>query len=239
VRRAMQRTTVMVLTVTLLVVLARPAAAATVTNGGFETGSLAGWTAVDQAGSDGSWLAYRGTSAPDSGSVLPAPPVGTFAAITDQLGHGSHVLYQDLTIDSDAPMLSLTVFYVNQADRFVDGPGLDYTQGDNQRFRVDVLRAGADPFSVASADIVTTIFSTSASSPLELAATVMQVDLRGQIGQTVRLRLAEVDTLQFLNAGVDGVVLTASSSPVGPTTTGAPSLATPAAPVAARPAFTG
>jgi len=235
----MQRTTVMVLTVTLLVVLARPAAAAIVTNGGFETGSLAGWTVVDQAGSDGSWLAYHGTSAPDSGSVLPPPPEGTFAAITDQLGHGSHVLYQDLAIESDAPVLSLTVFYVNQADRFVDGPGLDYTQGDNQRFRVDVLRAGADPFSVAAADIVTTIFSTNASSPLELTPTVMQVDLRGEIGKTVRLRLAEVDTLQFLNAGVDGVVLSASGSSVGPTTTGAPSPATPATPVAARPAFTG
>jgi hypothetical protein len=226
---------VVVMAIVLFAAMA-PAGASTVVNGGFEAGSLSGWTAVDQAGSDGSWLVYQGVEAPDSGSVLPAPPAGTFAAVTDQLGHGSHVLYQDLAIETAAPVLELTLFYVNQADRFVDGPALDFTAGDNQRFRVDVLRAGADPFSVAPADVLAEVFTTTSASPLSLTATVMRVDLRAHAGSTVRLRLAEVDTLQFLNAGVDGVALVADGS--GSSTT-VPPPASPAAPVTARPAFTG
>jgi hypothetical protein len=222
----------------IVVGVARPAVAAPVSNGGFESGTLGGWTEVDQPGSDGGWLAYQGTSAPDSGSVLPAPPEGTFAAITDQLGHGSHVLYQDLTVDPAASTLELRVFYVNQADRFVDGPGLDFMAGENQRFRVDVLRAGADPFSVDPADIVATAFSSSAGSALELPATVVRVDLAGSAGQTVRLRAAEVDTLQFLNAGVDAVTFLPTPTPSPSTTTLLPP-ASPAMPVLARPAFTG
>jgi hypothetical protein len=146
------------------------------------------------------------------------------------------VLYQDLTVDAAASTLELRVFYVNQADRFVDGPGLDFTAGDNQRFRVDVLRAGADPFSVDPADIVATVLSTTVGSSLELPATVMRVDLAAQAGQAVRLRAAEVDTLQFLNAGIDAVAFLPTGTP-STTVLGPP--AVPATPVAARPAFTG
>ena len=44
------------------------------TNGDFETGTLSGWTVVDNADFPGSWFAYSGTSAPLSGRRVAAPP---------------------------------------------------------------------------------------------------------------------------------------------------------------------
>jgi hypothetical protein len=225
------------------------AATSTVGNGGFETGSLAGWTVTDQPGSDGSWFAYAGTEAPDSHSVLPLPPAGTYAAITDQLGHGTHVLSQDLAITPSTAVLAFQVFYVNQADRFVTPASFDFQAGPNQQFRVDVLRAGADPLGADPGSVLVSAFATKVGDPLELSATRVQIDLSAWSGQTVRLRAVEVDTLQFLNAGIDDVTLT--PAPSGPTTTtgaiatsttsaGTGATTVPAAlPVTATPSFTG
>src|SRR6266852_631235 len=73
-----------------------PLATDLVINGDFEAGSLTGWTVRDQAGGDGSWFIQRGTMSPESGFLVPAPPQGSFAAMTDQFGPGSHILYQDI-----------------------------------------------------------------------------------------------------------------------------------------------
>jgi len=69
-----------------------------VTNGGFESGNFTGWTVVNQAGGNGNWFNYTGTSSPASGHTIPAPPEGTRAAITDQGAPGSHELYQDIVL---------------------------------------------------------------------------------------------------------------------------------------------
>ena len=59
-------------------VLASGAAAATVTNGNFETGDTTGWTTfnANADGSDGDWLVYSGTTSPVSASPILAPPEG-------------------------------------------------------------------------------------------------------------------------------------------------------------------
>ena len=67
-----------------------------ISNGGFESG-LASWTRADQIGSDGTFSSQSGTVSPVSGNTVPAPPQGTTAAMTDALGPGSHILYQDFT----------------------------------------------------------------------------------------------------------------------------------------------
>jgi hypothetical protein len=74
--------------------------AATVTNGGFETGNFTGWTVVNQAGGSGNWFVYTGTTSPLSGFTIAAPPVGTHAAVSDQTSRGSHVLYQDVALEA-------------------------------------------------------------------------------------------------------------------------------------------
>src|SRR5215210_103479 len=72
------------------------ASGATVANGGFGAGSFAGWSVANQAGGSGDWFVYTGTSTPLNGFPVAAPPEGTHAAVTDQGGPGSHVLYQDV-----------------------------------------------------------------------------------------------------------------------------------------------
>src|SRR5262245_47193349 len=63
--------------------------AATIVNGGFETGDFTGWTVVNQPGGSGDWFVYSGTDSPLSHFSIAAPPEGTHAAVTDQHGPGS------------------------------------------------------------------------------------------------------------------------------------------------------
>jgi predicted RNA methylase len=79
------------------VALAIPAgaSAATITNAGFESGDLTGWTVVDSGA--GTWSVYTGSAAA-GGLAVGAPPEGTHGATTSQNLPGSHVLYQDVAL---------------------------------------------------------------------------------------------------------------------------------------------
>src|SRR6266702_8618356 len=59
-------------------------------NGGFETGSLSGWTVASQAGSfpGSNFFAFPGTTTPQSGSSTVGPASGSFYAVSDGLGPG-------------------------------------------------------------------------------------------------------------------------------------------------------
>src|SRR5215471_5978250 len=125
-----------------------------ITNGGFEAG-LTSWTKADQTGSEGTFFSQSGTVSPVNGDPVPAPPEGTMAAMTDAQGPGSHVLYQDFTATAGSAALSFALFIGNRADRFVTPATLDFsTPALNQQARVDIVRAAADPFSVAGADVL-------------------------------------------------------------------------------------
>ena len=65
-RRSAVRTAVLAVLLTLAV--PGVSGAATVVNGGFETGTFSGWTVVNQEGGfpDGSWYVYSGTVTPVS-----------------------------------------------------------------------------------------------------------------------------------------------------------------------------
>ncbi len=238
-----------------VLLMPQAAMAATVTNGSFETGDFTGWTtqAQDQQGAAGLWSVYTGTTPPLSGTTLPAPMCGTHAAVADQEEASSNVLYQDLTLEAgEAHTLTFTHYYNNTATEgdsdtplFASPATLDYTvDAANQQYRVDIMKASADPFSVASADILQTVFQTQPGDPATLAPTPVTVDLSAYAGQTVRLRFAVVVNQAVLNAGVDCVNLTSTPIPTtstttsttaAPTTTAAPA----AKAVAAAPAFTG
>jgi len=51
-----------------------------VENGGFETGDFTGWTVIDEPGGvpTYTWYVYSGTTAPESGNAVLAPPGGDF-----------------------------------------------------------------------------------------------------------------------------------------------------------------
>ena len=190
-----------------------PAASAAplIVNGGFESG-FSGWTVANFLGSDGSFVVQSGTTSPSSGSTVPAPPGGINAAMSDAQAGGSHVLYQDFVALAQSSVLSFDLFVGNRADRFATPSTLDWTTPAlNQQARVDILRAGTDPFSVSASDILLSVFQTQVGSPLVFGYTTFSVDvsalLAANAGQTLRLRFAEVDNIFAFQLGVDNVSL--------------------------------
>src|SRR5882672_6963540 len=102
--------------VSLLAAFLQPVAtahAAAAVNGGFETGDFTGWTVANPCGNaPGNWFVYSGTTSPLTGAPLSAPPEGTFAATSDQVSRGTHVLYQDIALDpGHSTVLSFSLYY--------------------------------------------------------------------------------------------------------------------------------
>jgi hypothetical protein len=183
------------------------------TNGDFEPG-FAGWTRLDQAGSDGTWALQSGTVSPVNGFVVPAPPGPTHAAMTDSQAGGTHVLYQDFTVPLTLSVATLRfdLYINNHANAFFSPASLDFsTPTLNQQFRVDIITTAADPFSVTVADVLMNAYRTQPGDPLVSGYTTVTVDLTSlfasHLGETLRLRFAEVDNVNFMNVGVDRISL--------------------------------
>jgi hypothetical protein len=190
-----------------------------ISNGGFETG-FAGWTRADQLGSDGTYALQTGTLSPVNGFAVAGPREGLRSAMTDSTGPGSHALYQDFVVPAFVPgaTLKFSIFVNNGATAFSTPNSLDFsTPALNQQARVDILRANADPFSLAPADVLLNAFQTALNSPLVTGYNDFTIDvgalLAANAGQTLRLRFAEVDNVNFFNFGVDAVSLTIIPAP--------------------------
>ncbi len=185
---------------------------AATSNGGFETGNFSGWAIVNSG--SGNWFNYTGTLTPPPVFTINAPPQGTRAAVTNQSGPGSHILYQDLVLEpSQNHTLSFKIYYRNRASQFVTPASLSQTGGSNQQYRVDIIKTTASVLSVAASDVLLNIFRTNVGDPLTLAPTTFTVNLTPFAGTTVRLRFAEVDNQGFFHASVDDVQVT--SAPAG------------------------
>jgi hypothetical protein len=192
-----------------------------IVNGGFETGSLSGWTETDQAGGSGSWFVNSSTTSPMSGFLTPGPAGGSFYALTDQTGPGSHSLVQAFTVAAGSTVnLSFDMFSNNQSGvKFAVGGAsdLDFSAGPNQHARVDILAAGAGPFDTAGG-VVTNLYND--SSLLPNGGTNPWVhysfDITAAVGGggTFQLRFAEVDNQFYFQQGVDNVSIIATSGSV-------------------------
>jgi len=193
-----------------------------INNGSFEVG-FASWTRTDQLGSDGTFNSQTGTTSPVNGMTVPAPTNGTHAAMTDATGPGTHVLYQDFAVPSFAitsAQLKFDLFIGNRATAFSvpSPPSLDFsTPALNQQARVDILRGGTDPFSVAATDVLLNASQTQVGNPLVSGYTTVTVDvtavLAANTGATLRLRFAEADNVNIFQMGVDNVSLTTNPVP--------------------------
>lgn len=170
-----------------------------VANGLFEA-RLRGWTVVDQAGGSGSWFPQFGAQAPFSGLPHPAP-ADPPRALSDQLGAGSHILYQDITLPVGGGRLTFDLSVDNWAGEYYTPPTLDFTVVPNQQFRADIV-SPAEP--VETARILKRVFVTTWGMP-SVFSTRVSSDLSAFAGQVIRLRFAEVDNLLFLNVGIDNV----------------------------------
>jgi hypothetical protein len=205
------------------------AAAATVVNGGFETGNLTGWH-VHRLMEAGAWFAYTGTSeaiAQQRGEALQQPPPqGSFAAITDELSAETLILYQDVPLPAGKNEKLSVLAYFNSARPIavppsgtlsVDGGALDGNA--NQQYRIDVMKPEAAIESVSPGDVLLTVFSAAPGSK-KMPPTRLTADLGAFAGQTVRLRFAVAAHEELLTAGVDAVSIStdlpgSGSSPGG------------------------
>jgi len=200
------------------------AAAATVVNGGFESGSLNGWQ-VHRTMEAGDWFAYTGTSEPiakNRNSPLPqAPPEGAYAAIADEANPDTLILYQDVALPAGKrEKLSLLAYFNSLQPIAVPATGTLSVDAEtllaepNQQYRIDVMRPEAPLESVDPADILSTVFRAAPGSR-KLAPTRITADLSAFAGQTVRLRFAVAAHEDLLAAGIDSVVVS-SDPPSGP-----------------------
>ncbi len=80
---------------------------------------------------------------------------------------------------------------------------------------MDLLTAGADPFSTAAADVVRNLYDGVDTTTANPTFTHYSVDLTGVLtpGQTYQLRFAVANNLFVLNQGIDNVSLTAVPEP--------------------------
>ena len=180
------------------------------TNGGANSNLLPGWTIVDEAGGNGTWLAQTGTTGPvtpdfDCGTAdVPAPPAGAFTAMATQGNQGSHILYQDVTIPvGTTPVLSFQ-WFVNSSAHLSSPDSLSFNTQPNQQFRVDIIDPAADLFTT---DVLQSILLIGLGNLRTLGYERQTAALSGFDGRTIRLRFVEVDNQACFLAGVDDVRL--------------------------------
>ena len=187
-------------------------------NGGAGTSVLTSWSVLNGPGS-GSWYTQAGNSSPVNFATVPAPPEGSFAAMTDANGPGSHVMYQDFLVPNTLPGAKLSFStYLHSGGAFLS-PATFSTGTPNQQARVDIMTTTADPFSVVDGDVLLNVFHTSPGDPLTSGYTARSTDvsslLLGRLGQTLRLRFAEADNQSAFQFGVDNVTLSTTTPEPG------------------------
>jgi hypothetical protein len=211
------------LVVVLLVALVPGrAAAATVTNGDFESGTLNGWQA-HSANEAGNWFAYQGTVAPFAHNLtrqpLQPPPQGTYAAISEEADPDTLILSQEVTVPAGtSSQLSLLAYYNSYKPIAVPTPDTlsvseEVLSGQpNQQFRIDVMRAGAPLESLEPSDVLLNVFQTAPGAKQVIEPRKLTADLTPFAGQTVVLRITVAANQEVFNAGVDEVQITSSGA---------------------------
>jgi hypothetical protein len=182
------------------------------TNGGANTSVLDGWTIVtDNCDTTGAWYAQTGTTSSVSAHTVAAPPLGSFAAMSDQTGPGTRVLYQDISVPTGHLVaISFQLYLLNSAGDWVTPAtqSLDTcNEFQNQQFRADIISTASDPLTEIGGGVLMTLWQTASGDPLESGYMTVVADLSSLRGQTVRLRFVDADNQLFLNAGVDDVVV--------------------------------
>ncbi len=186
------------------------------TNGGVGSATFTSWTVVRENSSAlaaGNFFAQSGTHSPSAKLDVASAPAGSFSAMTDQAGPGRTAIYQDISVPATGQVwLALRLFVLSQTDDFAAPASLDYNVVPNQQVRVDVMNPAANIWDVG-AGVLTNAFITQTGSVSASGYVPVSINLLPFAGQTVRIRIAEVDNRHGLVVGVDQVSVT--SVPVG------------------------
>jgi len=192
-----------------------------ITNGDFETGNFTGWTVTDLANGTGSvFIDAPGTTTPISGFATSATgggAHGSFYAVSDQPGPGTHALSQSFTVSAGQTVILMFDLFVNDQSGLgpiIDPIGLDHTGGPNQHGRVDILSGSAMPFDTGIG-VLSNLYLGIDAGPNPNPFTHYSFDISSTVaaGGTFQLRFAEVDNQLFFNFGVDNVSITTVPEP--------------------------
>ena len=181
------------------------------TNGGFETGTHAGWTATSQSGSSGNRsIDTPGTTVPNSGHTTAANGTGgAFYSVTSQSGPGAYSLRQSFTVDPGASsvLLSFQMFANSYGGGPILGDGLNFSGPANQHARVDILTAGAAAFDLGAAVLQNLYLGVDPTGSNPNPYTNYAFDITALVGGggSFQIRFAQVDNRGFFNQGVDNV----------------------------------
>ena len=193
------------------------AATQLVTNGDFETGSLSGWQTSYET-FEGEWFAYDREEEEAGNEAAFPPPAGRYAAADRFEYPDSAVLFQQISLPAGTTdQLSMILGYDSTQPMSVRSPDTleaNSIGNGNQQVRVDVLKAGAPIRSLASGDILATVFATSNGSPEEFGPTTLTADLSAFAGQSVVLRIANAVEEGLMSVTVDNVSI--ESNPIPP-----------------------
>jgi len=206
-------------------------------NGGFETGTLAGWTAVDAPGSATPGGFVIGTNAPDFNFTPPiaSTPIGEFPsvgaksgdfyAVSDSTGLGAHVLLQNFTVAPNPKQVVLSYdMFLNDWNGAgaLNANGVFSPSQTNLAGKVIPTQfAAVDLLAGSAADLTSDVgilnnfylgedgFSATA---LPNGYAHFSYDITGLVqgGGTYRIRFGEVDNQFTLNQGIDNVSILAT-----------------------------
>ena len=179
-------------------------------NGGFETGDFTGWSVLSESDSSGSFYIQSGTDSPVSRFPVPSPSEGSYAAMTDQYGPTSSVLFQNISLEAGlVHTLNFDYFVGNRADAFYTPDSMSVSTRSNQQFRVDILNPTfSNFFGTATDGVLANVFQTVVGSTQVFSNyQPLTFDLTSFAGSSVNLAFRMVDNLFFFQAGVDNVAV--------------------------------
>ena len=182
-----------------------------ITNGGFETGDFTGWTVTDTGGAGSFFVCPNAGASPCPSNQTPlsglptvGPAGGSFYAVSDQFGPGSHAITQSFTaLAGMTYQLSFDMF-VNDWATFNGAPPQFPGGGE-----ADLL-GGASPVVLYQAD---TQVDPTTGLPNPWVHTSLDITADLTPGLTYQLRFLESDSTAPLNVGADNVSLMASAVP--------------------------
>lgn len=169
-----------------------------VNNGGFETGTFAGWTRVNQspfgAPTNNTYI-NNGTYMPQSSDGPYPPYAGAYSAVTDQNGPGLISIYQDVVVPG-----SVNSVWLTWADRIHNYLGEFIPEPPNpQVYRVEVRNTANTVLGVA--------YRTEQDHPARTGWTKRSFDLTPYKGRTVRLAFLQEQWRQLFNMYWDNISL--------------------------------